>query len=78
MLLEHLNGNRRLLIKKGNRLVEGMASEMSRGINTYGFYPEDLVFYLVMKVFSSYYEYFIYDYHLVESEEGKRNKLIHR
>lgn len=74
MLLEHLNGNRRLLIKRGNRLVEGIASEISRGINTYGFYPEDLVFYLVMKVFNSYYEYFIYDYHLEESEEEKTKK----
>jgi hypothetical protein len=74
MLLEHLNENKRLLIKRGNRLVEGIASEISRGINTYGFYPEDLVFYLVMKVFSSYYEYFIYDYHLEESEEGKAKR----
>ena len=75
MLLEHLNGNRRLLIKRGNnRLVEGIASEISRGVNTYGFYPEDLVFYLVMKVFSSYYEYFIHDYHLEESEEEKTKK----
>lgn len=74
MLLEHLNGNRRLLIKRGNRLVEGIASEISRVINTYGFYPEDLVFYLVMKVFSSYYNYFIYDYYLEESEEEKTKK----
>jgi len=74
MLLEHLNGNRRLLIKRGNRLVEGIVSEISRMINTYGFYPEDLVFYLVMKVFSSYYNYFIYDYYLEESEEEKTNK----
>jgi len=74
MLLEHLNENKRLLIKSGNRLVEGVASEISRVINTYGFYPEDLVFYLVMKVFSSYYNYFIHDYHLEEREEEKANK----
>ncbi len=74
MLLEHLNGNKRLLTKRDNRLVEGITSEISRVINTYGFYPEDLVFYLVMKVFSSYYEYFIYDYHLEESEEEKAKK----
>lgn len=74
LLLEHLNGNRRLLIKRGNRLVEGIVSEVSRMINTYGFYPEDLVFYLVMKVFSGYYDYFLYDYHLEEREEEKAKK----
>jgi hypothetical protein len=79
MLLEHVNKNERLLTKRGNRLIEGVVSEISRVINTYGFYPEDLVFYLVMKVFSSYYEYFIYDYHLEESEEEKvkKEKEIH-
>lgn len=74
MLLEHLNRNKRLLTKRGNRLVEGIASEISRVINAYGFYPEDLVFYLVMKVFSSYYNYFLYDYYLEESEEEKTKK----
>ena len=74
LLLEHLNGNKRLLIKRDNRLVEAIVLESSRMINTYGFYPEDLVFYLVMKVFSSYYNYFIYDYYLEESEEEKTNK----
>lgn len=33
-----------------------------------------MVFYLAMKVFSSYYDYFIYDYHLEESEEEKTKK----
>lgn len=74
MLLEHLNGNKRFLTKKNNRLIEGIASEISRVINAYGFYPEDLVFYLVMKVFSSYYSYFIYDYYLEESKEEKAKK----
>lgn len=74
MLLEHLNGNKRLLTRRGNRLVEGIVSEISRVINTYGFYLEDLVFYLVMKVFSSYYDYFIYDYYLEEKEEEKTKK----
>jgi len=74
MLLEHLNGNKKLLTRRGNRLVEGIVSEISRVINTYGFYLEDLVFYLVMKVFSSYYDYFIYDYYLEEKEEEKMKK----
>jgi len=74
MLLEHLTGNKRLLTKRDYRLVEGIASEISRVINAYGFYPEDLVFYLVMKVFSSYHNYFIYDYYLEESEEEKTKK----
>jgi len=74
MLLEHLTGNKRLLTKRDYRSVEGIASEISRVINAYGFYPEDLVFYLVMKVFSSYYNYFIYDYYLEESEEEKTKK----
>ncbi len=74
MLLEHLNRNRRLLTTKNNRLVECIVSEISRVINTYGFYSEDLVFYLVMKVFNSYYDYFIYDYHLEESEKEKAEK----
>ncbi|RZN43494.1 MAG: hypothetical protein EFT35_01160 [Methanophagales archaeon ANME-1-THS] len=74
MLLEQLNGNKRLLTKRDYRLVEGIASEISRVINAYGFYPEDLVFYLVMKVFSSYYDYFIYDYYLEESNEEKTKK----
>lgn len=74
ILLEHLSGNKRLLTKRDNRLVDGITSEISRVINAYGFYPEDLVFYLVMKVFSSYYNYFIYDYYLEENEEEKTNK----
>ena len=74
LLLEHLNGNKRLLIKRDKRLVEGIGLEILRMINTYGFYPEDLVFYLVMKVFSNYYEFFIDDYYFEESEEERTNK----
>ena len=74
IMLEHLNRNKRLLTRRDNRLVDGITAEISRVINAYGFYPEDLVFYLVMKVFSSYYNYFIYDYYSEENEEEKKGK----
>ena len=73
ILLEHLSENVELLTQRNNKLTEGIVSEMTRVINTYGFNPEDLIFYLLMRVFDSYYSYFIYDY-LWRDARGKEEK----
>lgn len=73
ILLEHLSENVDLLTQRNNKLTEGIVSEMTRVINTYGFNPEDLIFYLLMRVFDSYYNYFIYDY-LWRDARGKEEK----
>jgi len=73
VLLEHLSENVELLTQRNNKLTEGIISEMTRVINTYGFNPEDLIFYLLMRVFDSYYSYFIYDY-LWRDARGKEEK----
>ena len=73
VLLEHLSENVDLLTQRNNKLTEGIVSEMTRVINTYGFNPEDLIFYLLMRVFDSYYNYFIYDY-LWRDARGKEEK----
>lgn len=74
MLLDHLNKNKRLLPERGYNLINGVGSEISRVINACGFSPEDLAFYLVMKSFSSFYEYFIHDYQLEEDKDKKKEK----
>jgi len=73
VLLEYLSENVELLTQRNNKLTEGIVSEMTRVINTYGFNPEDLIFYLLMRVFDSYYSYFIYDY-LWRDARGKEEK----
>ena len=75
MLLQHLNENKELLLKERNALINGIIGEISRVINTHGFHPEDLVFYLLMKVFSGYSDYFLYDY-LEGDENDKKEKEI--
>jgi hypothetical protein len=74
MLLQHLNQNKVLLLRERNDLIDGVIREFSRVINTHGFYPEDLVFYLLMKAFGSYYNYFIYDYFGGEETDKKEKK----
>jgi hypothetical protein len=73
MLLQHLKQNKELLLKEGNDLITGIIREIARVINTHGFYREDLVFYILMKVFGSYYDYFLYDY-LKKDENNKKEK----
>lgn len=72
MLLQHLNQNKELLLSERNDLVDGVIREISRVINIHGFNSEDLVFYLLMKVFRSYYNYFLYDY--VEKKESDKKE----
>lgn len=75
MLLQHLNENKELLLKERNALINGIVGEISRVINTHSFHPEDLMFYLLMKVFSGYSDYFLYDY--IEGDENdKKEKEI--
>jgi|GEM_PF-2039354 len=75
MLLQHLNQNKELLLRERNDLVDGVIREISRVINTHGFNSEDLVFYLLMKVFGSYYNYFLYDY-IEKKESDKKEREI--
>lgn len=74
MLLQHLNKNKVLLLRERNDLIDGVIREFLRVINTHGFYPEDLVFYLLMKAFGSYYNYFIYDYFGGEETDKKEKE----
>jgi len=53
VLLEHLSENVELLTQRNNKLTEGIVSEMTRVINTYGFNPEDLIFYLLLLPFDA-------------------------
>lgn len=73
MLVNHLSERRHLLITPGNDLLGGILSQISGSINLFGFNPEDLVFYLVMKVFGDYYQYFIRDY-AGERDDGVRGE----
>lgn len=73
MLLQHLNENKELLLKERNALINGIIGEISRVINTHGFYPEDLMFYLLLEVFRGYSDYFLYDY-IERDENDKKEK----
>lgn len=60
-LLIHLKENKILLSKKNNKLILGINNELSRIINLHGFNKKDLVFYMLLQVFSSYYDYALYE-----------------
>lgn len=74
MLVKHLDKNKDLLLRENCNLIEGIVREIGRVINTHGFYPEDLIFYLLMKAFGSYYNYFIYDYFGGEETDKKEKE----
>ena len=70
LLLEQLKSDKKVLMKQENGLIEGIAFEISRVLNTYGYPPRELAFYLLMRVLNTYYKYFIYDYqHHKDKEE---------
>ena len=74
MLVKYLDKNKDLLLRENGNLIDGIIREIGRVINTHGFYPGDLIFYLLMKAFGSYYNYFIYDYFGGEETDKKEKE----
>lgn len=62
LLMEQLKSDKKFLMKQENNLIGGITYEISRVLNTYGYPPRELAFYLSMMVLNTYYRYFIYDY----------------
>lgn len=73
-LSEQLKFNKKVLMKQENNLIVGITNEMSRVLNTYGYPPRELAFYLLMNVLNTYYKYFIYDYQHHKNNEERIKK----
>lgn len=76
ILMKMLINNRKYLLNRNNNLIKGIASEMSRVLNEYGYPEKGLAFYLLMKIFYQYYEYLILDYSNVDDAEKEDKKLF--
>ena len=66
MLIEHLHSNRELLLKKNNRLISGVANDLSRIVNEHGG-KEAIIVYLVFRALDHYHRYLMYE----EGIDGK-------
>jgi len=77
LLMKLLDSYKNYLFNRNNNLIRGIASEMSRVLNEYGFPPKELAFYLLMKVLGQYYNYFVLDYSSSDdaSKTAKRQSL---
>jgi len=60
VLADHLAKRREIIRAEGNRLLAGIANEMSRVINTHGSAEVDLAFYIVLRTLEQYYYYASY------------------
>ncbi|MGB7002572.1 MAG: hypothetical protein WBE22_11325 [Halobacteriota archaeon] len=77
MLIEHLHSNRELLLKKNNRLISGVANDLSRIVNGHGG-KEAIVVYLVFRALDHYYGYLMYEEGIdgkIEDESRFKSKI---
>ena len=77
MLIEHLHSNRELLLKKNNRLISGVANDLSRVVNEHGG-KEAIIVYLVFRALDHYYRYLMYEEGIdgkIEDESRFKSKI---
>lgn len=77
MLIEHLHSNRELLLKKNNRLISGVANDLSRVVNEHGG-KEAMIVYLVFRALDHYYRYLMYEEGIdgkIEDESRFKSKI---
>jgi hypothetical protein len=66
MLIEHFHSNRELLLKENNKLILGVAGDISRIVNEHGG-KEAIIVFLVFRALYDYYRYLMYG----EGVDGK-------
>ena len=77
MLIEHLHSNRKLLLKKNNQLISGVANDLSRIVNGHGG-KEAIIVYLVFRALDHYYRYLMYEEMIdgkIEDESRFKSKI---
>jgi len=77
MLIEHLHSNRELLLKKNNRLISGVANDLSRIVNEHGG-KEAIIVYLVFRALDHYHRYLLYEEGIdgkIEDESRFKSKI---